>query len=213
MNVLVIGANGKTGRMVVKYLAESNNHLVKAMIRKSEQTEEMEKLGAKPVVADLEQDFEYAAEDVNAIIFAAGSGSKTGPDKTTSVDEEGAKRAVDIAKKKGIERFVMLSSMGADNPSAGSEGMQHYLHAKHSADEHLKASGLKYTIVRPGALTDDAASGKIQAAEKIQDRNTDISRENVAKVLVESLNMENLHYKTFEILNGDVEIHTALKNL
>ncbi|RLQ96523.1 SDR family oxidoreductase [Falsibacillus albus] len=213
MNVLVIGANGTTGRHVVKLLAESNQHLVKAMIRKTEQTEDMEKLGAKPIIADLEQDFSYAVEDVNAIIFAAGSGSKTGPDKTTAIDEEGAKKAVDIACRKGIQRFIMLSSMGADNPDAGPEGLQHYLKAKQSADKHLQESSLNYTIVRPGSLTNDSDTGKIQAKEKIENRNTDISRENVAKVLVESLVTPNVYHKTFEILNGDVDIHTALEEL
>ncbi|MDZ5713622.1 SDR family oxidoreductase [Jeotgalibacillus haloalkalitolerans] len=215
MHVLVIGANGTTGRMAVKKLAESEQHLVKAMIRKSEQSKEMEDLGARPIIADLEQAFNYAFEDVNAVIFAAGSGPDTGTDKTTAVDRDGAIKAVDFAKEKGIERFIMLSSMGADDPSiAGdSDTFHHYLQAKHDADVHLKQSGLNYTIVRPGALTDDKATDKIDVSEEMKHREGEITREDVATVLVESILCTNLHHKTIELVNGDQPIKEALKGI
>ncbi|TFD95923.1 SDR family oxidoreductase [Jeotgalibacillus sp. R-1-5s-1] len=215
MHVLVIGANGTTGQMVVQKLAESDQHLVKAMVRKAEQAPKMEDLGARPIIADLEKDFDYALEDVNAVIFAAGSGPDTGMDKTTSVDEEGAKKAVDYAKAKGVERFIMLSSVGADDPSvaADNETFHHYLKAKHNADEHLKASGLNYTIVRPGALTDDSAKGTITAAAKLDSHNGDITREDVATVLVEAILYENLHNKSFEMVNGEHPIDKALSSI
>ncbi len=212
MNVLVIGANGTTGKMIVENLTQSNQHLAKAMIRKIEQAEVLEKLGARPIIADLEQDFEFAVEGVNAIIFAAGSGGHTGPDKTISVDQEGAIKAIDFAVKQGIERFVMLSSMGADDPSKGSEEMKHYYLAKHNADEHLKASGLNYTIVRPGALTDDEGTGTIEANVALNKRG-EITRADVAKVLVDSLLEENTFHKHFEILNGNTPIEESLKNV
>ncbi|WP_404404571.1 SDR family oxidoreductase [Jeotgalibacillus malaysiensis] len=215
MHVLVIGANGTTGRMTVKKLADNEQHIVRAMIRKSEQSKEMEDLGARPIIADLEQAFKYAFEDVNAVIFAAGSGPDTGMDKTTSVDRDGAIKAIDFAKEKGIERFIMLSSMGADDPSiAGdSETFHHYLQAKHDADVHLKQSGLNYTIVRPGALTDEEATGKIDVSEEMKHREGEITREDVAMVLVESILCTNLHYKTIEMINGDQPIKDALKSI
>lgn len=92
MNVLVIGANGHTGRHIVKELANSSQHFVRAMIRKTEQAKDMEDLGARPIIADLEQDFSYALENVNAVIFAAGSGGSTGDDQTLAIDQEGAKK-------------------------------------------------------------------------------------------------------------------------
>lgn len=215
MHVLVIGANGTTGRMAVKKLAENEQHIVRAMIRKSEQSKEMEDLGARPIIADLEQAFKYAFEDVNAVIFAAGSGPDTGMDKTTSVDRDGAIKAIDFAKEKGIERFIMLSSMGADDPSiAGdSETFHHYLQAKHDADVHLKQSGLNYTIVRPGALTDDEPTGKIDVSEEMKHREGEITREDVATILVESILCTNLHHKTIEMVNGDEPIKDALKSI
>ncbi|HZG72488.1 MAG TPA: SDR family oxidoreductase [Chondromyces sp.] len=212
MHVLVIGANGKTGRKVVQQLANSNQHIVRAMIRLTEQQEDMEKLGAKPIIADLEQDFSYALNDVNAVIFAAGSGSHTGPEKTIAVDQEGAIKAVQYAKEKGIERFVMLSSMGAGNPEAISSPIQHYLIAKQKADQALVESSLDYTIVRPGALTDDPGTGSVTTALAFQSVGP-IPREDVASVLVESLTTPEASGKIFEVVSGDIPIEHALKNL
>ncbi|WP_050182966.1 SDR family oxidoreductase [Domibacillus robiginosus] len=213
MHVLVIGAAGTTGRLVVQSLAENIQHHVKAMVRKTDQMAEMEQLGARPVLADLEQDFSYAMNDVNAVIFAAGSGSSTGPEKTTSVDRNGAIKAIDLAVSHGINRFVMLSSMGADRPDAGPELMQHYLQAKHDADAHLMKSGLTYTIIRPGALTNEAGSGKIDAAPQLADRTKSIARADVAGVLVQSLLAHETESRIFEIIEGDVPIAEALKKI
>ncbi|MCP3740610.1 SDR family oxidoreductase [Rossellomorea sp. BNER] len=213
MHVLVIGANGTTGKHIVEKLSNSSQHIVRAMIRKMEQAKDLDALGARPIVADLEQDFSYALEDVNAVIFAAGSGSKTGPEKTTEVDEKGAMKAIDFAKEKGIERFVMLSSMGADHPSQGPVGLQHYLEAKQKADQYLLTSGLNYTIVRPGSLTDDQGIGKIIAATSIEDKSSSISREDVAEVLVESLLIESVYHQTFEVLGGSTPIKDALESI
>lgn len=213
MMVLVIGAAGDVGRLVVKSLSENIQHHVKAMVRQTAQMADMEKLGAKPILADLEQGFSYAMNDVNAVIFTAGSGSSTGPDKTTAVDRNGAIKAIDLAVSHGIERFVMLSSMGADRPDAGPESIQHYLQAKHDADAHLMKSGLAYTIVRPGALIDGPASGKIDAAVQVADRTKPITRADVAEVLVQSLLAEKTENRIFEIVQGDVPISEALKRI
>ncbi|PPA70016.1 SDR family oxidoreductase [Jeotgalibacillus proteolyticus] len=216
MHVLVIGANGTTGSMVVEKLAKSEQHLVRAMIRKTEQASKMEELGARPIIADLENEFDYVMEDVNAVIFAAGSGPDTGPDKTTSVDEQGAIKAIDYAKEKGIERFILLSSIGADDPSIASdnESFHHYLKSKHNADVHLMNSGLNYTIIRPVGLEDKPATGKITASKSLANHKGSITREDVATVLVESLLIEGLQNMTIEIQNSDdSEIKPALEHL
>jgi uncharacterized protein YbjT (DUF2867 family) len=213
MNVLVIGANGKTGKHIISSLTNSSQHIPKAMIRKAEQIDAMEKLGAKPLVGDLEEDFSYLFDEVNAVIFAAGSGSSTGPDKTTAVDEQGAIKAINYAKEKGLDRFIMLSTIGADTPSIGPDGLQHYLEAKGKADQHLVESGLNYTIVRPGALVDGEKTGRIIATTSIEDKSGSITREDVAEVLTACLTAQETYHKTFEILNGDTPINEALKNL
>ncbi|MFJ7510483.1 SDR family oxidoreductase [Peribacillus simplex] len=163
------------------------------------------------MLSDLEGNVDKAVDNMEAIIFAAGSGPKTGPDKTTAVDKNGAIRLIDAAKKKGIERFVMLSSVGTDNPELAQEGMRHYLEAKHDADEHLKASGLTYTIVRPVALTNEQGIGKIFADEKVDHINKSIP--DVAAVLAQSVTEDITFNKTFEIFSGTLSIKEALNNI
>ena len=213
MKVLVAGANGTTGRQIVSLLAKEENHTALAMIRKEEQIEDIKKAGGEPVLADLEGNLDQAVQGVSAVIFAAGSGPKTGPDKTTAVDRDGAISLIDAAKKAGVKRFVMLSAIGSDTPEQGPEGMQHYFKAKLDADEHLKQSGLTYTIVRPGALTNEEGTGKIIAQNKLEDPKGKISRADVAQVIVSSLEDEKTYNQTFEILNGNVPIKEAISEL
>lgn len=214
MKVLIIGANGKVGRNVVSILSESE-HTARAMIRDESQREGLEKRGGEVVIADLEQDFDHAFEGCHAVIFTAGSGGHTGPDKTELVDRQGAMKAVDLAKKHGVNRFLMVSSMNADTPDNGPESMKHYYKAKGDADRHLLGSGLNYTIVRPGALSMDEGNGKIEAAEKIENRSRsrNIPREDVARVMVACLDTEKTYNHTFEILSGEDSIEQALKDL
>lgn len=212
MKVLIAGANGHTGRLTVELLGKGNNHEAYAMIRDAAQAEELKQLGAKEaVVADLEENLTHTVKGMDAVIFVAGSGSKTGPDKTTSVDQEGAKRLIDASKKEGIAHFVMLSSMGADHPQGE---LEHYLKAKAEADRYLKESGLTYTIFRPGYLSFDPPIGKIEIIinqkEIIKGRN--IPRADVAQVIVTSLDIDNAKNKTFTFLSGDQLIQDALES-
>jgi uncharacterized protein YbjT (DUF2867 family) len=216
MNVLIVGANGTTGNILVEKLGKSREHKAVAMVRKEEQKAKMEQLGADElVIADLEKDIEHAVKGMDAVIFAAGAGSKTGPDKTYAVDQEGAKQLVNQAEKHGVKRFVMLSSIGAGNPDATSDqNMKVYLEAKGSADEYLQKSSLSYVIVRPGPLSNDAENGQIEAKEKIEDmKDRSIPRADVANVLTESLTNEHVTNKTFEILSGERHIEEALESM
>lgn len=214
MKVLIAGANGGTGRSIIQILSEGGQHEPVAMIRDITQSAELEQLGTKEtVLADLEGELDHAVAGCDAVIFAAGSGSKTGPEKTVSVDEQGAIKLIESAEKHGVKRFIMLSTVGADNPEYGSGDMKHYFESKGKADKALRESTLDYTIVRPGALSNDAGNGHIQLAEKLGDYNGNIPREDVAKVMSECLNFNNTSRKTFEILSGDTDITTALKSV
>lgn len=214
MNVLVLGANGQVGRNIVEELTEKGHDAV-AMIRKEEQRAEMEKRGAKKIVlGDLEKDFSHAFDDVDAVIFAAGSGPKTGADKTLTIDLWGSVKAADYAKQKGVKRFIQLGSVGSDNPDAGGEEMKPYLVAKRTADDLLEQSGLDYTIVRPGPLSDDEKTGHIEAASHFESfENRSIPRADVARTLAEVVDRKNTYGKVFEILQGDVEIAQELDRL
>jgi len=214
MNVLVIGANGQVGRNIVEELTQKGHDAV-AMIRKEEQREEMEKRGAKKIVlGDLEKDFSHAFDDVDAVIFAAGSGPKTGADKTLTIDLWGSVKAADYAKQKGVKRFIQLGSVGSDDPDAGGEEMKPYLVAKRTADDLLEQSGLDYTIVRPGPLSDDEKTGHIEAASHFESfENRSIPRADVARTLAEVVDRKNTYGKVFEILQGEAEIAQELDRL
>ena len=205
-NVLVAGANGSTGRIIIDLLKKSEKYQPIAMVRKQEQKEHFEKENVATVLGDLEEDLNEAVKGAHKVIFAAGSGGK----KVVEVDQEGAKRFTDAAKNAGAEKFVMLSSMGADNPSIGGE-LEDYLKAKGNADDYLQKSGLAYTIVRPGALTNEEGSGKIQLKEKLEEQES-ISRANVAQTLVEVLDNDVKPNQIFEILDGETPIEKAVRS-
>lgn len=203
--VLVAGAHGTTGKKIISILKQSNKYEPFAMVRKQEQIEGFEKDNVKTILADLEKDVSGTTKGIDRVIFAAGSGGKN----VFGVDQEGAKKLMDASKKDSIKKFVMLSSMGADNPDQASE-LKDYLKAKHNADEHLTNSGMEYTIVRPGALNNEAGNGKIQLENKLN-KSGEISRQDVAETLVGSLDDSVARNKTFEILQGDTQIKSALQ--
>jgi len=184
MKVLIAGANGKIGRRLIPHLV-ADNIQVRAMVRDLSQKADLETLGAHEVVeADLEGDCRQALEGQDLI---------------------------DQAKELGVGRFIMVSSMRADDPASGPEKLRHYFAAKGKADDHLRASGLNYTIVRPGRLTEEPPLGKVEVAEKLKNFG-DISREDVAKVLSETTR-RMFHNKEFDVIAGQTPIRDALDAL
>lgn len=207
-NILVAGANGTTGKKIVTYLKESQYFNPVAMVRKAEQQKQFEIQDVDTVLGDLEEDLTDVVKGIDKVIFAAGSGGHTGPEKTTAVDQEGAKSLIDASKKAGIKKFVMLSSINADDPSS-SDKLQHYLEAKKNADEHLMNSGLNYTIVRPGSLTNNSGTREIKASKKVD--YGEITRDDVAYTLVHVLNDDVAQNAVFEMIEGDTRIEDAIK--
>jgi uncharacterized protein YbjT (DUF2867 family) len=212
MRVLIAGANGKIGQHLVEKMAQSP-HQARAMIRNADQAPALKKLGAaETVVGDLESDCTEALKGCDAVVFTAGSGPDTGPDKTIDIDQNGAIRLIDSAKAAGVKRFILVSSMRAETPEEAPEKIRHYLQAKLNADNHLRESGLNYTVVRPGPLTENAGTGKVDISEKLE-TSGDIPREDVAGVLLAVLDVDNLENRTFELLSGDTTITEALAAL
>ena len=205
--ILVVGANGTTGKKIVNLLDKSHEFKPVAMVRKEEQVEQFKKDKVTTVLGDLEKDVSHTTNDIDRVIFAAGSGGK----KVVEVDREGAKKMVDVSKENGIEKFIMLSSIGADHPEE-SEELQEYLEAKHNADEYLKNSDLTYTIVRPVSLTDNEGTGKIKASNSV-DKSGSITRDDVAEALVATLPDDVAKNKTFEIIEGDSSIQKAVESM
>ena len=209
MKVLVIGAHGGVGRKLLPILRD-DGHQVRAMIRNEVQAPEMAELGGEPVLGDLERTFAHHMQGMDAVVFTAGSGADTGADKTARVDGAGAIRAIDGAKAHGARRFLMVSARGAADPDR-SESIRHYLVAKCIADIHLERSGLDHTILRPGRLTDDDPVGRIRAGPDVGSGS--IPRADVASVIARSLREPATLHKTFELVEGDTPIETALRSL
>lgn len=212
MDVLVAGAHGQIGQRLVRQLVESG-HRALGLIRNPDHAADVEALGGRPVVADLESDLDpIALEGAQAIVFAAGAGPGSGEARKETMDKGGAIKLIEAAEQEGVRRYVMVSAMGASDPGAGPEQMQPYLRAKGEADERLAASSLEWTIVRPGSLTDDAGTGKVDAAESLG-RSGEIPREDVAAIIVACLEEPSTASKTFEILSGDTPIVEAVLGL
>ncbi len=216
MKVLVAGANGQTARRLVRILREGG-HEVRGLVRKEEQMQNVEADGAEPALVDLEEDevdgkVGEAVRGCDAIVFAAGAGPGSGAARKETMDYGGAVKLIEAAEKHGVHRYLMLSTMAADDPESRDEKMQPYLRAKGKADDRLRSSGLDYTIIRPGRLTDEEGTGRIDAAESLG-RYGEIPREDVARVFAAALEAGNTYGKTFEILAGDTPIEEAVESI
>lgn len=206
--ILIVGATGDTGKRVIEILRSSQSFEPVAMVRKEEQKEIFEDMEVSTVLADLEGDVDHALKGIDKVIFAAGSGGNTGEDKTIAVDQEGAIKIIDAAKKARVKKFVMLSAMGADEPSKHKK-LEHYLEAKKKADEYLMESGIPFSILRPGALTDDIGLAKVKLGKKLNEEG-EISRDDVAFLLVMSLADPLIKNRIIEALEGKESIKSAI---
>lgn len=216
MKVLVIGANGQIGKHLISYLKDHEEIRAKAMIRDESQAQFFNDANVEIVVCDLEDDVPViaeAAKDCDAIVFTAGSGPHTGKDKTLMIDLDGAVKTIEAAKLAGIKRYVMISSFDTTREAIqdASESFAPYVVAKHYADEWLRARDLDYTIIHPGALTNNESLGKVEAAETVE-RN-EIPRADVARVILAVLENKSTIGKEFQVIQGDVEIPEAIKRL
>ncbi|QDO94942.1 SDR family oxidoreductase [Formosa sediminum] len=206
-NVLVVGATGTTGHIIVNYLKTSADFEPVAMVRTNEQEEGFSNNNIRTVFGDLEKDVTKTVEGIDRVIFAAGSGGK----KVEAVDQDGAIKMIQASEAANIKKFVMLSSMGADQPEQ-SETLQDYLKAKHNADEYLKKSTLNYSIVRPGTLNNKDGQGTIELAKHLSKRG-EITRDDVAQTLIQALRDNAANSSTFEILQGQTPIEEAIHTL
>lgn len=214
MKVFVVGSNGQIGQQLIHLLKNSEEHTVLAMVRKQEQVDSFAAQGVETVLANLEGKVDSlvaAATGCDAIVFAAGSGGTTGYDKTLLIDLDGAGKTIEAAQKAGIDRFIMVSAIQANNRENWHDNTLPYYAAKHYADKLLEISGLTYTIIRPGILMNEPGTGKISAAENITTGN--IAREDVAHVILASLSEKNTYKRSFDLIAGEDTISEALRRL
>lgn len=216
--ISIVGGHGQIARHLSRKLVE-RGHGVRGLVRSLDQFDDLRDDGTEPVLCDLEtvgdSDIDEALAGSDVVVFAAGAGPNSGPERKRALDRDGAIKAVDSAVRVGAERFVIISSMGADDPPGDDESFSIYLRAKHDADTEVRAasgrSDLAYTIVRPGKLTDDEPTGAVQLA-KHADR-AEIPRSDVAEVLAELIDSGNGNDSTVEVVSGPAPIADAVRSL
>jgi uncharacterized protein YbjT (DUF2867 family) len=185
MQIVTAGGHGQIA-MLLHPMLKARGHQVRGLIRNPDHADEVRQAGAEPVLCDLEaeDDIGEAVGTADAIVFAAGAGPGSGSARKLTMDRDGAIRLIDAAKRNGIQRYVMISAMHAEEPR-GDEVFQTYLRAKAEADEALRRSGLDFTIVRPGHLSNDPGRGLVSLAASLP--RGEIPRTDVAVVLAHVL--------------------------
>lgn len=213
MEVAIAGGHGKIALLLGGILVERGN-AVWGLIRDPGQEDDLHAVGIEPVLCDLEGDGDVhaAVRGADAVVFAAGAGPGSGAERKRTMDLGGAVKLIDAARAEGVSRYLMVSAMGAANPpAAGGEVFGEYLRAKAEADRALQASGLDFTIVRPGGLTDEPGTGLVRIGESLE-RGT-IPRADVAAVLAAVLDAPGSIGKTFDLVAGEVPVEQAVAAL
>lgn len=210
MKITVVGAHGSIAQLLHPKLIDKGYN-VRGIIRKEEQSETMKEMGVEPVVIDIEEemDISEAVGDADAVVFAAGAGPDSGKERKYTVDRDGAIKLMRACQSNGIKRYIMISVMGLDEPR-GNEVFQVYQKAKKEADEALLNSGLNYTIIKPGKLTDEEGTGNVSVGAL---ESGEVPREDVASVIAESVEHKHTYFTVFDLLSGDQPIKEALNDL
>ena len=211
--IVIAGGHGQIALRLAALLSARGDG-VRALIRNPAHEDDVRAAGAEPILADLEalDDVSELVDGADAVVFAAGAGPGSGAERKRTVDLGAAVKLLEGARRAGVRRYLMISSMGAGDPAAGSEAMRPYLEAKGQADAALAASDLDWTIVRPGGLTDEPGTGRVEVAGSLG-RFGSISRDDVAAVLVACLDEPRTVGATFELLHGETPIAQALAAL
>jgi uncharacterized protein YbjT (DUF2867 family) len=214
VRVAIAGGHGQIALRLAKIMSERGDEVV-ALIRNPDHADEVRDAGAEPAVVDLE----HASEDEvanaingsDAVVFAAGAGPGSGSERKETMDYGGAVKLIAAAKQAGVGRYVIVSSMGANPTATGNDTFSVYLRAKGRADEAVRASGLDATVVRPGGLTNDAGTGRVRLGENLP--RGQVTRDDVAAVLVAVLDSPSTIGRTADLIGGDTAIAEAVAAL
>lgn len=212
--IAVVGGHGQVARHLLVDLRRSE-HTPVALVRTEDYRAELESLGAEVRILDLEaQDASaYAAAfaGCDAVVFAAGGGPDGDIDRKRTVDLEGSLKSIEGASIAGIRRFVQISAINVDDPLPDDTDAvwRAYVEAKREADVALRASSLDWTIIRPGRLTDDPATGAVALGPDVA--RGDVSRADVAAVVAAILDADSAIGAQWNLVGGDVPIAEAVR--
>jgi uncharacterized protein YbjT (DUF2867 family) len=213
MRIVIAGGHGQIALRLERLLAARGNE-VAGIIRKAEQGDDLREAGAEPVLLDLESASveEVAAQlrGADAAVFAAGAGPGSGATRKDTVDKGAAVLLADAAVLAGVRRHVVVSSMGADANHQGDDVFDVYQRAKGEADDHVRGlDALDWTILRPGALTNDAGTGLVRLEARTG--RGPIPRDDVAAVVAELLETPATAGLTLELIAGSTPVSVAVK--
>ncbi len=215
MRIVVAGAHGKIARELGRLLV-SRGDAVAGLVRDPEHAADVRADGVEPLVVDLEN---VGAEALagrltgaDAAVFAAGAGPGSGTARKDTVDRAGSVLLARACERAGVRRFLQISSMGAAHPTPPDVGevFGAYLDAKRAAEQDLRERDLAWTILRPGRLTDDAPTGRVALGESV--RRDDVTRGDVAAVLVALLDEPAARGRALELVNGRTPVDEAVRS-
>jgi uncharacterized protein YbjT (DUF2867 family) len=211
--VTIIGGHGKVALHLAKILS-SQGHQVSSIFRNQDHSADVEQAGATPVVADVSELSVEQMADVfrgqDAVVWSAGAGGSS-VEATYAVDRDAAIRSIDSAEAASVGRYVMVSYLGSrkDHGVPEDNGFFHYAEAKAAADEHLRNSGLAWTILGPGSLTTEPGTGRIEVSD--EPRQDSVTREDVAQVAAVVLAELGTVDRTIRFNNGETPIAEAIQ--
>ncbi|MEX1079966.1 MAG: SDR family oxidoreductase [Homoserinimonas sp.] len=213
--IVIVGGHGKIALRLARILT-AQQHQVTSLIRNPDHTAEVEATGATPVMADVEtlstEDLAGVISDHDAVVWSAGAGGGS-PERTYAVDRDAAIRSMEAASSAGVNRYVMVSYLGAraDHGVDPENSFFAYAEAKAAADDHLRQATLDWTILGPGGLTLDAGTGRIAVGDELQGGK--VSRDDVAAVAAAVLQGDHTIRKWIPFIGGDTPIDEALAQL
>ena len=214
MRVAIAGGHGQIALRLSRLLSQRGDQVV-ALIRNPEHAEDVGRAGAEAAVVDLEHaattEVAEAITGADAVVFAAGAGPGSGSARKETMDYGGAVKLAAAAEAIGVRRYVIVSSMGADPDAPGDDTFGVYLRAKGRADDAVRRSGLDATVVRPGGLTDDPGTGRVRIGENLP--RGQVTRDDVAAVLVAVLDAPHTVGRTFDLIGGDTPVEQAIAAL
>jgi uncharacterized protein YbjT (DUF2867 family) len=217
MRIVIAGGHGKVALLLERLLAERGDQAV-GLIRNPAQAGDVRQAGAEAVVCDLEAasagDVAELLAGADAVVFAAGAGPGSGVPRKDSVDRAASVLMADAAGQAGVRRFVQVSSMGAGQPPrpGTDEVWAAYITAKTAAEADLRARDLDWIILRPGGLTDTAATGRVRLAPPPVPAGT-VPRADVAAVIAALLDEPGTGHQTLELTGGDSPIAAAVHSI
>ncbi|HEX3591571.1 MAG TPA: SDR family oxidoreductase [Pseudonocardiaceae bacterium] len=205
MKIGVIGATGGTGNLIVTQLIDAGQE-VRAIVRRKDAGARLGSMGAELVTLDLTDAAALSADSatqaltgLDAVINAAAARSSDGA-QARAVDRDGVTAAIDAAKAAGVRHWVQVSMWGSDDPSRLPAMLRETADAKRAADDHLAASGMTWTVVRPPWLEDSPAGDRIIVGTQVEEGS--LPRADLAAVAIASLDLDSTRNTVFEVTAG-----------